>query len=375
VSLLLALQGVRASLAVTLGGLALAGSGAVAVTATASLTFDGIVTLPSIVDVTTGSDSIAGSSHPVVMPATVNAGDRLMILIANTTGATFPAGWTEFLDVSVGGAIAAAYRDADGTEGGTTVTVSNGGSPTRAAWATVRITNYDTSKAPEAGSASGSDANPDPPSFSPSWGSASDLWFAVVGTAGNPPETISVYPAGYDLSQTYVAATGAAGRGILGFAARKIEAASQDPGTFTLSGSLAWKSATIAVKGAPIGTASVAITATLNTILDGLTLTGAAAVTGGAAAPDAGPVAILSGAGHFGDQPRRRRLPDDYKLEPDRTIRVWFDTSLTPRKQEPRVTKVTREVWRPGKKKPEVETYDDTADLMAIILALSEDDD
>lgn len=313
---------VSCDLSVGLDGLTVAGAAVVPVSGTANATLDGLVLDPSILDVTTGSDNLAGSFHTVAMPATVNAGNRLIILIANTTGATFPAGWTEFLDVSVGGAIAGAYRDADGTEGGTTVNVSNVGSPTRAAWAVIRITNHDPAKAPEAGSDGGSSATPDPPLFSPSWGSARTLWFAALGTAGNPPETITVYPTNYDLSQTYVAATGAAGRGILGFAARKIEAASQDPGTFTLSGSLAWKSATIAVKGAPLGTASVAITVTLNAILDGLSLTSDAAVTGGSVG--AGPVAILSGAGHV-VQPRRKVLPDDYKLEPDRTIRVWFD--------------------------------------------------
>jgi hypothetical protein len=103
----------------------------------------------------------------------------------------------------------------------------------------------------------------------------------VVGTAGNPPETISVYPANYGLSQTYVAATGAAGRGILGFAARQFEASSQDPGTFTLSGSLAWRSATIAVKGAGIGfaTASVAVTASASMTLANLSLSGIASVS------------------------------------------------------------------------------------------------
>jgi hypothetical protein len=89
--------------------------------------------------------------------------------------------------------------------------------------------------------------NPDPPSLNPAgWGTEDTLWIAVVaydlGTV-----TVSAYPANYTDDQTNIRGNNASGTGH-GVATRSLNAASDDPGTFTLSATEDTLSTLIAVR-------------------------------------------------------------------------------------------------------------------------------
>ena len=71
----------------------------------------------------------ANASAVVSLPSSVVAGDTLLVIIRNAAagGFSFPGGWNELFDASADAAtgfMAAAWKKADGTEDGTTITVT-----------------------------------------------------------------------------------------------------------------------------------------------------------------------------------------------------------------------------------------------------------
>lgn len=210
-------------------------------------------TLPLILDVTTGDDGGTNrTSHTVALPTGIAASQRLIAIFATRSSGdtSWPVGWTEILDANVGAdtAMVAAYRDCDGTEGAS-ITVTTGASRA-CAWQVWRLSagNFIAGVAPEVGTLAGSnDANPNPPSLSPSWGAQNTLWIAAttVKDVASPP-TVSGYPTNYSTNQTAVG--GVANNFGVGAAARILNASSEDPGTFTLSGAEKWCANTIAIR-------------------------------------------------------------------------------------------------------------------------------
>lgn len=192
----------------------------------------------------------ASTSQAVNLPAGIQVGE-LLLMFLTTNGGTgtigVPTGWTSLYNVvnfqgdynSVG-----CYRIADGSEGAT-VTVSLATSNKLGA-VVCRISPFDNVATPAAATAT---TTKDPPSLSPSWGSADNLWLAIEHF-GNISGVTSVtsYPTNY----TGVADAGNAGANDphTAIATRALTAATEDPGTYTLQN---WSfpganSATIAVK-------------------------------------------------------------------------------------------------------------------------------
>ncbi len=201
-----------------------------------------VSSFPQVAGPITQQFSTAGTSHGVTMPATVNAGDLLMTVFcwyasAGATTATIPSGWTSKLNTTLNSVgLAVAIKVADGTEDSSsqnwTLSVS-----AAACAITFRITDwFGTTAGVEAAIANtGIVTSLDTPSLSPSWGSAKTLWLAVVGAADDNA-TVSVYPTNYTTNTSYVNA-GAANNSSCETAVgwRELEAASDDPGSFTLS--------------------------------------------------------------------------------------------------------------------------------------------
>jgi hypothetical protein len=90
--------------------------------------------------------------------------------------------------------------------------------------------------------------NPDPPTLNPAgWGTEDTLWIAVT-TYDNGAVTLNAYPTNYADDQTSIRGNiSSSGQGI---ATRSLNAASDDPGTFTLSASEDTLTTTIAVRPA-----------------------------------------------------------------------------------------------------------------------------
>lgn len=200
---------------------------------------------PQVAAVNGGNDTTNQTNHTVNLPSGIEAGNLLLVFFASDGGPTitFPEGWTQLFQTGANTAckFGAWYRIADGTEGSTiTVTTSNN---QMTAHTSYRITGY--SGTPEVATATtGIDYSPNPPSLTPSWGALDTLWFACCGYNSNL--TVTVYPTNYTNGR-YDRANNTEGCGT-GSARRELNAASENPGMFTLSGSTQWVANTVAVK-------------------------------------------------------------------------------------------------------------------------------
>ena len=99
-------------------------------------------TFPTVAATNTSSSAPA-TSHTVSLPTGIVSGDLLIVTFASNANAithSWPAGWTELYDQTSGTMSgSAAYRRADGTEGGTitvTVPVAAGQQADVSFWAT-----------------------------------------------------------------------------------------------------------------------------------------------------------------------------------------------------------------------------------------------
>ncbi|TIW95948.1 hypothetical protein [Mesorhizobium sp.] len=201
----------------------------------AAPTFD-VVGTPTSGD--NGSSNTTSST--VTFPTGFVAGELLLLWFAsdNLITPTTPSGWTSLYTASNGGIrFTGYYKQATGSEGASMV-VSHGSCQT--AWGCLHVTGQ-TSSVPEATSVGASSSAPNPPSLTPSWGSASDLWFAAAAQWGF---SITAGPAGY----TNVINKA---KGTNNFALRvdylKATATSQDPAAFTSGGSNSNGASTTAV--------------------------------------------------------------------------------------------------------------------------------
>ncbi len=121
------------------------------------------------------------TSHAVTLPSGITSGNLLLIFFrTGDTGVTHTlSGWTELATRDSNGRTTIFYKVADGTEG-STATITTGAAR-RSVANSYRITGY--SGTPEAAFVA-SDTN-NPPSLSPSWGSAKNLWISMVSTRNN----------------------------------------------------------------------------------------------------------------------------------------------------------------------------------------------
>jgi len=219
---------------------------------------------PVVEATNTSSEAIAVSSHSVALPAGIASGDELVVLFgALTTTFVLPTGWTELYNSgSASPGLFVIRRVADGGEGAT-LTVTTG-SARKSNHASYRIS--EAAAAEISAAATGSNANPDPPSLTPSGGALNYLWLAVEGH--EDAKTISAYPANY----TDGFQSAGANENTIASARRALNAASEDPGTFTISGAKAWRAVTIAVPPSPPDAPTALIT-TSNTGSVGLSWT------------------------------------------------------------------------------------------------------
>jgi hypothetical protein len=190
-----------------------------------------------------GSDT-TGTSHTVYLPSNISSGNLLLVFfsiyVSSVPTITFPGGWTQLYNTTYSTYVrsGAWYRVADGTEGATiTVTTSTNASSAHTSYL---LTQY--SGTPEGAAATGSSAAPDPPNLTPSWGAKDTLWFAVCGT-GAFGGSVTSYPTNYADGKLYLYTSGGNATAI-----RQLNAASENPGAFTLSSSAFWVAGTVAIQ-------------------------------------------------------------------------------------------------------------------------------
>lgn len=216
---------------------------------------------PSVAATNTSTTTSAATSHTVNLPSGIQSGELLISLITvyNDSGSTpidvtWPGGWTEFFEQDATSSTlhlvtSGAYRQATGSEGSSiTVTTNVGG---YAGHNSYRITGAaDPAVQPPEVSTTPYIDDPgttiDPPSLSPTGGANNYLWLAVAGWRRSG-RTLVGSPTNY--TNTLDANSGGGAPGVhLVSARRQLNAASEDPGLFTVSANSERKiGATIAV--------------------------------------------------------------------------------------------------------------------------------
>lgn len=206
---------------------------------------------PTLLSVTQSAFNSNTTSHAVQMPATVNAGDLLVVGVM-IAAETYPIAASGFTSIGSSGRATSIkvqyfYKIAAGTEGGTTVDFSTSPSAIRMVAQVHRIQSgtFHASTAPQGQFDNGNSNTPNPPNLSPSWGSASTLW--LIGTGVTGASSVSSFPTANNNNSQ--AGTGGALR-VIASCTDATVAASLDPGTFGIASSLDWVAATIGIRPA-----------------------------------------------------------------------------------------------------------------------------
>lgn len=219
------------------------------------------MTFPTVESITESPFATATTEHLCDFPATVNAGDLLILIAANdnATAQTTPSGW-DVLDKrspnnQVYGGVYA--LDAAGTEGGGTVDVVTAAAEEMSAhmyriigWKGSIATDVDISTFAE--SATGSDA-PDPNSVTAGGGSDDNLFIAAV-VSGDDDESAQTYPTNYGNGVSVSSgSTTASAKPRSHSCRRELAAASDNPGAWLLTGAEQWLAWTIVIAPAVSG--------------------------------------------------------------------------------------------------------------------------
>lgn len=210
----------------------------------------------------TSLETSSVTSHDVSLPSGIVSGDLLIVKFTTSGGdgsttITWPPGWTQFFNVAVENGtrvrLAAAYRQADGTEGATIiVTTSRSGDSAHHAYRISGAENPAVQPPQASAGATGNSNSPDPDSLTPTGGAKDYLWLAISGHDDGNDGYILPAPTTNYTNLLANESSGAAGVSA-GSARRELNAASQDPGAFTLDDTNThyWVAATIAVYPAP----------------------------------------------------------------------------------------------------------------------------
>lgn len=214
---------------------------------------------PTVQTQATSATSTAGTNHVVTLPTGIAANDLILILmdIGSVAATLNPhADYIELLDENSANGLKILYRYAAGGETNPTLVSS---ASTRDATVTYRISGAinPATQAPQIGTtSSGANANPDPPTCTPTGGAKDYLWVTFCGSAGEQADDgtfCTAFPTNYADAQAEKTC-GVAGTnlgGLIAAATRQANAASENPGTFTISETLGWRAQTIAIHPAP----------------------------------------------------------------------------------------------------------------------------
>jgi len=229
-----------------------------------------------VADVTKDSYASA-ATHDVTMPATVNSGELLlMFYVCKQFGSSMvaPSGWTELAKaVGASGGHLLCYKEAAGTEGGGTATVT--ASDTSAACSQVyRLQGWNDVE--EEHSSLTISSSPNPPSNTPSWGAKDTLWLAGA-TFVDDDGTVSAYSSNYSNGEYNNAGAGTNASSSIGIARRELNTTVQNPATMTLSEAEGWVAWTVAVEPGTKGEAGS--DTDISGTLESITLTENAATT------------------------------------------------------------------------------------------------
>lgn len=141
---------------------------------------------PVLLDTTVHPAASNTNPHAITLPATVNVGDLLLMMVQNSgsRNLTAPAGWALVIPATAFNSqrVNWLWRIATGTEGGGTQTLNfSGGCYCSARVFRFAAGTFDLTTPVQIAADSGtSGLTADPPVLAPAWGSATTLWLAVA---------------------------------------------------------------------------------------------------------------------------------------------------------------------------------------------------
>lgn len=198
-------------------------------------------------DFATSNESV----HIVNLPSIVVVGDILLVTIRvhRDGNIGWPVGWTELFDSSADASndrMAAVWKVADGSEGGTTIQVSSGNGK----FVSISISVQDADALTLGIIGTGNSLNqPNAGNCNP--GTLKDyLWYTFYGMEGEQTG-IGSYPSNYNLGQSGIVTTSISGppqnNCTMASAARQLSAVSEDSGIWNVLGTKGdWMAGTIA---------------------------------------------------------------------------------------------------------------------------------
>lgn len=201
------------------------------------------------------SVNTAGTSHTVTLPASIAASDLVLITMdIGSTSATLNAltDWGELLDEASANGLKILRYTGAGVPSNPTFTSS---ASTRSASIAWRISGVNKAIAPEIGTTgTGTSATPDPPASAAPSSTKDYLFIAFAGMAGEEADDDTwgnTPPANYTPSPPLQKSCGTAGvnlGGLILAASRQLNTGSaEDPGTFGVDVSAAWRAQTVMV--------------------------------------------------------------------------------------------------------------------------------
>jgi hypothetical protein len=235
---------------------------------------------PQVIAETPGSTAgVDATSLVAPLPDGSNISGRRVLIAVGADGPTSgsllftidaPAGWDAVLATTAGSgddvAFAVYERIIDGTEGfdgtGDTITFNLTGTGnsqhiTSQAWL---LSDHDAAESSEVAVAVGADTAPDSPNLIPSLGARDYLWITIYNKDRGDNST-SAYPTNYTGTGSQSSSTGSTNStaNLMGWGRRELNAASENPGAFTIPGlAEEWIAATIAVPGTVGGGSAIA---------------------------------------------------------------------------------------------------------------------
>lgn len=208
---------------------------------------------PTVQSRTTGASSATATTHTVTLPATINAGDFLFIAFTsgggsgttvtwdNTTAGTWTTVASNTQSTNVRGTLLS--KVADGTEGSAALSIGLSAAA-QVAWTIWRITGCESSS--QAVSAVGTSATVTFAALTPAWGALDTLWLAIAHINSSP--TVSSYSTGY--SNPTRAAGAGVGRVTTESCEQLLNATTETPSAWTLSGGTTHVQHTVAIRPA-----------------------------------------------------------------------------------------------------------------------------